>query len=294
MKRILFILSIIFIHSCANDNSTASMADYRGIAENSMATAKEDMTFDDQSETQLPPQSLEIDPQISALRKMIKIADYKFEVEKINESTTKIESLVKNHGGIITAMNLSNDYYRLANEISIMIPDENFETLLIALSAEAINIDHKKINTQDVTDEYVDVKSRLNTKRGVHEKYVQLMRNKAKTIDEVIKAEEAIRHIQEEIEAKEGRLRYLTHKTSMSTINLSIYQKIDNQPLQAKEPYATAFIGKIKNGFWNGMQIVEGLILLVLNFWPLLLISGFLYWKRKTVLFKFRKSGVEV
>lgn len=289
MKKFFFFSLLLLAQSCAQEN--ASMADFQNTETSS--TAKSNIAYDE-TDAPLTNEAIEIDPKITSLRKMIKVADYRFEVEKLHESTTKIESLVKDHGGLITAMNLSNEHYGAENQMTIMVPDENFEALLIVMAAEAINVNYKKINTQDVTEEYVDVKSRLNTKRDVHEKYVQLMRNKAKTIDEVIKAEEAIRHIQEEIEAREGRLRFLNHRTAMSTINLSIYQKSDGNPMQAKEPHAAAFIGKIKNGFWNGMQIVEGVILLILNFWPILLIGGFLYWKRKTVLFKFRKSGVEV
>ena len=146
-----------------------------------------------------------------------------------------------------------------------------------------------------MTDEYVDVKSRLNTKKEVHQKYVQLMRNKAKSIDEVIKAEEAIRHIQEEIEAREGRLRYLANKSSMSTIDLSVYSKINPQPLStAKAPYLTALIGKLKNGFWNGIQIIEVVVLILLNFWPILILGTLFYWRRSVILNKVRKSGVEV
>ena len=81
----------------------------------------------------------------------------------------------------------------------------------------------------------------------------------------------------------------------MSTIDLSVYSKINPQPLSiAKAPYLTALIGKLKNGFWNGIQIIEVVVLILLNFWPILILGTLFYWRRSVILNKVRKSGVEV
>ena len=156
------------------------------------------------------------------------------------------------------------------------------------MGEEAIFTNFKRINSKDVTEEFVDIQSRLNTKKEVRDKYVELLRNKAKTVEEVLKAEEAIRHLQEEIEAREGRLRYLSNQTSLSTINLNLYQKVEYQKVE--KPYEFTFFKKLKKGFVNGWEIVVGFILLMVNFWPLLLLGGFLYYKKSFIFKRFKKE----
>jgi hypothetical protein len=84
--------------------------------------------------------------------------------------------------------------------------------------------------------------------------------------------EEKLRVIREEIESKEGRLKYLNDQVSLSTIHLDIYQKLTFEP-------GFKFLKKIGSalkGGWKGLlRVVIGLIYI----WPLLIIfSGVLIW----------------
>ena len=103
----------------------------------------------------------------------------------------------------------------------------------------------------------------------------------------MIAAEDAIRKITEEIEAKEGRLRYLQDKVSQSTINLEIYQKVDFE--KEPETFEKGFFTKAKESLETGWNIITEIFLLLLSIWPILLIlAAFLFWRRK---WKQRKSN---
>ena len=139
-----------------------------------------------------------------------------------------------------------------------------------------------------MTEEYVDITTRLKTKKEVRDRYVDILRSKAKTVKEVLMAEEQIRHVQEEIEAKEGRLRYLRDRVNMSTINLEIYQEIEYQP----EPnvYVKSFWAKLKDGFSYGWNLLQGIVLSIVSIWPLVILFGLFWWCRKWLWNRIRRN----
>src|SRR6478609_6901404 len=220
---------------------------------------------------------------------IIKTANYRFQVENIDSATKKIKQTIAKRQGTIANMNLTSSVYEISNQLTIRVPAKSFEVLLEELGTQSIYMDYKRISTEDVTEEFVDIAIRLKTKKDVRDRYIEILKTKAKTVEDVLKAEEQIRIIQEEIEAKEGRLKYLSSKVSESTINLEVYQRLEyhEKPSEFEEPY----IAKIKQGFSNGWNIVKGSLIVFINLWPLVLLGCFIYWKREWVRNFFRRKN---
>ena len=104
------------------------------------------------------------------------------------------------------------------------------------------------------------------------------MPNKAKTVEDVLAAEEKIRVIQEEIESREGRLRYLKDNVSLSTIHIEMYEETEQKLAVV---YEEGFFSKAKGGFANGWNFILGLLVGLINIWPILLIIILLILFRK-------------
>ena len=101
-------------------------------------------------------------------------------------------------------------------------------------------------------------------------------------------AEEQIRVLTEEIEVKEGRMRYLQDRVGLSTLTLSIYQEVEY--IATPEVYKKTFLNKIKEGFLNGWDIVIGILLGLINIWPLVILFPFIFWKRHAIWRKIRRK----
>ena len=185
-------------------------------------------------------------------------------------------------------MDLTSNNHEISNKITVKIPAANFEPFLNDLDKESIFTFSKKINTQDVTAEYVDLQSRLKTKKEVKKRYSEILRSKTKTLDEVYNAEEMIRKLQEEIEAAEGRLRYLSNQSAFSTILVDIYEPKE----YAVEPvvYTENFWLKLWEGFENGWSSVTSIILYLVNIWPIIFVAIFVFWKRKKIFRRLNNS----
>jgi len=219
---------------------------------------------------------------------IFKTANYKFQVENVDRSTKNIEKLVGVRQATVADMNLTSTSAEISNSFVIRIPAKSFELLLDDLNVESIFTDYKRVSTQDVTEEYVDIQTRLKTKKEVRDRIEEILKSKAKTVEDVLKAEEQLGVLQEEIESKEGRLKYLQTRISQSTINLEIYQKVDYK--DRPEVYEKPFSTKIKEGLNNGWNLVTTMALFVVNIWPLILLGILIYWRRNWIRKMFTKQ----
>ena len=246
---------------------------------------KDEYLYDDQSGEENRDQSAG-KPEVQ--RQIIRTGNLRFQVDHVKQSSTRVEEIVARFGGYVSGMTLTNTSYQISNYFQIRVPASRFDSLMNALEGEALFVNSRSTNTQDVTEEYLDIETRLKTKKEVRDRYVDILRNKAKTVEEVLKAEEAIRVLQEEIEAREGRLRYLKDQVAMSTIDLEIYEEVTYQP--EPKTFKRTFVGRALTGLQNGWEAVVTLVIVLVNLWPFLLIIGVLIWQRKRI-FRFRKHN---
>ncbi len=309
MKKSIVVFAIFQLLLLATACQKAGNADFSkaepGVAADQSAPAGEvlaselEFNLQDQEETPppAPPQAQPTQPskdpktptaQAPIPRQIIKTANYRIQVKDVNASSRQANLLATKHGGYVSDSELTNSSYETTNAITIRVPAARFDSLLDDLGHEAIFTQYKRINSQDVTEEYVDITTRLKTKIAVRDRYVEILRTKAKTVKDVLDAEEQIRIIQEEIEAKEGRLRYLKDQVGMSTIRLELYQEIEFRP----EPSAfrESFWVKLVSGLKNGWELMQGIVIGLVTIWPLLLLIGLFLWKRRWIWSKIRRK----
>ncbi|MFK8037055.1 MAG: DUF4349 domain-containing protein [Crocinitomicaceae bacterium] len=212
-------------------------------------------------------------------RKMIWKGNLEFQVQNMETSSKKISAICEEEGAFISEMNMSSTNYKIENHVQIRVNNSHFHQLIERLKGESIYTDNISITSNDVTEEFIDIESRLNTKKEVRERYINILRKRTGSIKEVIEAEEAIRRITEEIEAKEGRLRYLKDQVNFSTISVNIYQKVEFN--RAPEVYEKSFGDDVSDSFSNGWQFITIVFLVLVNLWPLLLagIIFIVWWK---------------
>ena len=221
-------------------------------------------------------------------RKIIKTGDVRFQVKSLDESTSAIEKMTQDYQGFISNMEHTNSSYYSNNRLSIRIPIDKFDAFLFQLKQQSIYTNYIKVNSEDVTEEFIDIQSRLKTKKEVKKRYVQILSDKAKTIEDVLNAEEKIRVIQEEIESKEGRLKYLQNQVALSTIHVEMYQEVD----YSQEPvvYNKTFGDSAGESFMMGWNAILEFVISLITIWPLLIIGTLVLLFRKRIRRKGKKE----
>ena len=203
--------------------------------------------------------------------KIIKTANVRYKVNNVRLSTIKIKALANQFDAYLSDQRFENDLYRIENRFTIKVPKQNFDVLLDSINNDVEFIEFENITTKDVTEEYVDLETRLKTKLEVKARYEEVLRKNAKTVKEILATEEKLGIIQEEIEATQGRLKYLSNKVSYSTIQVDLYQAVEFK----EEPvsYTKTFWSKVKDGLSFGWHLIESLILGLIHIWPLLILG---------------------
>jgi len=219
-------------------------------------------------------------------KKIIKTATLNVEVKDYSKFNQLVHSSASRFGGYVADELQSETEYKIENTIVMKVPVDQFQSAVDFLTSGDGKINEKKISSEDVTTQVVDTKSRLEAKKQVRLRYLDLLKQ-AKNMEEILQVQSEINDIQEEIESAAGRINYLSNASAMSTINLTYYQVVN---ASAKETETVSFWEKTKYAFlsgWNGL--VEVLIGL-LNIWPLALIVGIIVWTVKRSVFKKVKS----
>lgn len=265
----LFLALGFFATSCASDSG----AQAKESAQADMQTAEYD--YQEQKQAQAKTDDLVIQE-----RKIIRTASMRFQVDDLKSSSKRIEAMTKELGGFIANSQQRSSNYSIQNDISIRIPSERFDEFLARVEQEALYINHKNVNANDVTEEYVDITTRLKTKKEVRDRYIEILRDKAVTVEEVLNAEEKIRILQEEIEAAEGRLKYLSDRTNLSTIDLNLYQKVPYA--SAPKLYERGYFSRLTEGFWNGWEMIQSISIGIVTIWPIwCLLIAFFFVRRR-------------
>jgi hypothetical protein len=204
-------------------------------------------------------------------RQIIKNGWMRIEVKDYHSAVAAVKGIISRHHGYISGESESSTDFSLINSLTIRVPSAEFDSLVEDVSKAAYKVDNKNINLNDVTEEFVDIEARLKTKKEAEQRYLEILR-KAQTVQDILLVEQQLRMIREEIEAKEGRLKYLQNQVSLSTLNLEIHQDFTSKP---GFKFFTKLGDALKGGWKGFLNVVVGLIYI----WPLIIIAaGAIIW----------------
>lgn len=203
-------------------------------------------------------------------KKIIKTADLNVEVKSFRTFADRLRQNVKNSGGYIAQEQQTQSLSTIENTVTIKVPVDRFEDLVGEMTSDSDRLVEKKISSEDVTTQLVDTRSRLETKKEVRERYLELLRQ-AKSMKDILAVQDVINGVQEEMDAAAGRIAYLGHSAAFSTINLKFYQVLD---ASVKEDPTPTFWHKLRDSVTEGWNWMSSLVLGLTSIWPLFLLGG--------------------
>jgi len=211
-------------------------------------------------------------------KKIIKTASLNLEVKDYNVFSTSLREKLKPLGGYIAQEEQSQSDYKIENSITIKVPVDQFDNAVSQVTANTEKINEKKITSQDVTTEVIDTKSRIEAKKQVRLRYMDLLKQ-AKNMEEILNVQSEINEVQEQIESAAGRIEYLGHASVFSTIHLTYYQILNSSAKDSDKP---SFGTELSNAFKTGWSWIGDLFIGLVSIWPLVLMifSAIIIFKR--------------
>lgn len=203
-----------------------------------------------------------------AKKKLIKTGNLVLESEHIEKSKAKLDYAIKSLDGYYDNEQFSKSDYEYRYSLTVRVPAKNFDRMLQSIHGNGDEIVSKNIKTDDVSGEYMDLETRLKSKRAYLNRYEAFL-TKAKSMEELLQIQEQIRELIEEIESQEARLSFLNDQVGYSTLDIELYKTVSHPVDMSEEP---GFWEKAKHSLANGWTGIIVLFLGLLSIWPLLLI----------------------
>ncbi len=215
---------------------------------------------DEQNKTEELPKLAE--PNSAIDRKVITEGEINFETSNPTITRELITKSITEFKGYIANDNIYDYKDKIEYSVTVRVPANKFDLLLDRISKNAKKIDRKNINALDVTEEFIDIETRLKTKKALENRFKELLQ-KANKVDEILNIEKEIGNLRTEIEAQEGRLEYLKNKVSFSTLTIIYYKTTST---------SFGFGSKIINAIKDGWSYLLILIILIISAWPIVLL----------------------
>lgn len=101
------------------------------------------------------------------------------------------------------------------------MPVDQFEPALVRLRGIAKQVLDETESGEDVTAEYVDLQSQLVNLQATRDR-IRSFLDKATTVDEILKVNDQLSQVEQQIETIQGRQKYLADRSAFSTLTITI------------------------------------------------------------------------
>ncbi len=222
----LLLLYFLFITGCSSGTEFSKDAGEYMVAEEAA------MDFDDASArsgfSNSSAERTEAQSFNSTDRMMIYNANLSIEVKDYHKIEAEIQEKVNITGGYIVE---SSIYFsgedRISGNLVVKVPQQNFHSFINEVELNSIKVNDRRVQGNDVTEEYIDLDSRLKSKRVVEERLLGFMKEAERTED-LLKISSDLSKVQEEIEQILGRMNYLQTNVNFSTVTIQMSEKLVN------------------------------------------------------------------
>lgn len=277
-KSLIFVaglLGILFI-SCGKSGksnvvvsdltSTNSAVNFKQMKVAAESVAYEDADFD------ITDNAVEA-PSAEFERKLIKNGYVTISVPDFGSIDNMIQNYAKMYGGYITNTFLSEYNYNA----EIKVPSSAFDNAMNNMGTLG-EVKNRSQNSSDVTDEYYDLESRINTKKILKEKLEGYLK-KAASIKELMDIERQLNNVVSELESMEGRMKRLSNQIDYSTININAVLPTGYSDSGFDWPDLKDKFSKLGYNIVNFLAgFLVFILYLVLYGLPILALVAFLFW----------------
>jgi hypothetical protein len=215
-------------------------------------------------------------------RKIIQSASLSIEVKDFQSSSDAVIDIVERSNGFISDSHMYvTDTGRRRGDITIRVPTDEFLTVIAEIEHVG-DVKSKHTSGEDVTEEYIDLKARLNNSERQEQRLLEIL-DMAKDVKEVLEVERELWRVRGEIEQLTGRINYLENRVELATISVSLYEP---EPITRSWGIRDA----LRSAFEGFVSVIRGVIILVGYALPILILVGLGWLVKSKLMPRLRKK----
>ncbi|MGE3271448.1 MAG: DUF4349 domain-containing protein [Chloroflexota bacterium] len=156
-------------------------------------------------------------------RMIIRTVTMTISVANVEAAFHEVEQLAAQQGGYLAGTQVRHEGERTLATVTLRVPADptTYQTTLERLRALADQVVDEQSQAQDITEEYVDLESRLRNLQATEQSLLALL-NKATKVEDIIAVQRELTNVRGQIEQIQGRKQALERRADMATITLNI------------------------------------------------------------------------
>ncbi len=188
-------------------------------------------------------------------RKITRTANLEVSVDNVLESVQKVEDIAITSGGFVSNSSLAvtsgeEDNGIETATVKIRVPAEAYTDVLGQLRGIAKEVRSQSEDTQEVTEEYTDLQSRLRNLEATEGRYLDLL-SRATTIGDILSLEDRLQSVRGQIEQVQGRINVLDDLTDLATISIRLVLPAVVTPVEEE---SQGWAAEAWDKSWNASQ----------------------------------------
>ncbi|WP_433722196.1 DUF4349 domain-containing protein [Actinoplanes sp. CA-051413] len=181
-------------------------------------------------------------------------------VEDVNIAAARAAGIATGAGGFISGDKRNSGSGSQDATLELRVPAEKFNPVVTQL-AELGHEEQRGINTEDVTEQTIDLDARIATQQARVDSGRKLLAQ-AKSLNDLVMLEREVATREADLASLQAKKRRLADLTALSTITLVL---LDPDAVAAEEEEgAPGFLAGLQNG-WKGLLASLGVVLTVLG-----------------------------
>lgn len=220
-------------------------------------------------------------PAAQAERMIVRRAEMRLIASDTSKAVEAVTKAAEAAGGYVADSSIWRDGELLRAKLTLRVPSDKLTATLASIRAVAKRVDNESITSEDVSQEYVDLESRVRNLEATETELLELLkvaRVSSRKASDVLEVHHQLSAIRGEIEQTRGRMRYLSQVTAMSSIGVEVVPDAIAkpvvepgwQPLVVVKDAMRALVGSLQSvatiGIWLLVYVVPvfGMLALVI------------------------------
>ena len=208
---------------------------YSPISKNSFRSAGEmaisSPAFDGATRSIMPIPGSQSPPSDSPDRLVITTSGLSLLVKDVSVVISQIQTATENLGGFLINSHLSQPESVATGSISVRVPQDKVASAMDTFKEFSVKVVSQSVTGRDVTDQFQDLKARLDILNKTKVKYEQIL-DQATAVADLLNVQRELTNLQAQIDSIKGQQQYLEQSAELSQI--TIYLSTDELSL----PYA--------------------------------------------------------
>lgn len=218
------------------------------------------------------------DTSVAQNRQLVRSATVELSTADVTDLLTRLKDVVIGQGGYP-----AQEKAQLTHaSVTFQVPGDRLDAVLKSIGElEGAEVEQREVRTEDVTEQVVDVETRLANQRASVERVRGLL-ERASSTSEITQIEGELTQRQSELESLQRRYDTLKGQVAMSTLTVTIGSR--DAPVAAEED--NSFLTALAGG-WDALLTAFGWLLVVVGaVLPFAVVLGvpalgYLWWRRR-------------